>query len=97
MHKTSFVFPFIGGRKIKYVVTNNKALDINLTNEHITYFESIVPFNPGFPSNMIVSSEDDVGFQISVDPTQEKKYPWSCFIASSFDVSDRFREFCYLS
>jgi hypothetical protein len=55
MHKTTFVFPLVGGRKVEHLVANLEALDIELTDEHIAYLEGIVPFNPGFPASIIVS------------------------------------------
>ncbi|KAF9472239.1 Aldo/keto reductase [Pholiota conissans] len=56
MKKTPFVFPLVGGRKVEHLVANLEALDITLTNEHIQFLEGIIPFNPGFPSVMIVST-----------------------------------------
>ncbi|KAF6744469.1 NADP-dependent oxidoreductase domain-containing protein [Ephemerocybe angulata] len=53
MHKTQFVFPIIGGRKVEHLVSNLEALDISLTDEHLKAIESAVPFNPGFPHYMI--------------------------------------------
>ncbi len=34
---------------------NLKALDISLSKEQIEYLESTIPFDPGFPTTMIVS------------------------------------------
>ncbi|KAF8192149.1 NADP-dependent oxidoreductase domain-containing protein [Pholiota molesta] len=53
MHKTTFVFPLVGGRKVEHLVANLEALDIELTDEHIAFLESIVPFHPGFPASII--------------------------------------------
>ncbi|PBK87966.1 Aldo/keto reductase [Armillaria gallica] len=53
MHKTPYVFPIIGGRKVEHLEANLKALDISLSKEHIEYLESTVPFDPGFPTTMI--------------------------------------------
>ena len=33
------------------------ALDITLTAEHIAQLEAVIPFDPGFPTTMIVSSK----------------------------------------
>jgi len=49
MHKTPYVFPIIGGRKIEHLMDNIKALDISLSDEQIAYIESILPFEIGFP------------------------------------------------
>lgn len=55
MQKAPFVFPIIGGRKVEHLHANVEALEISLSPEQIAYLESIVPFDPGFPSNFIVS------------------------------------------
>ncbi|KZT28886.1 Aldo/keto reductase [Neolentinus lepideus HHB14362 ss-1] len=49
MHKTPYVFPIIGGRKVEHLMDNIKALDISLSDEQIAYIESILPFDIGFP------------------------------------------------
>jgi len=54
MQKTPYVFPILGGRKVEHLVANIEALDIALTDEHMKYLESVVPFDPGFPNFMIV-------------------------------------------
>ncbi|KAJ2933934.1 hypothetical protein H1R20_g3146, partial [Candolleomyces eurysporus] len=53
MHKTRFVFPIIGGRKVEHLQDNIEALDIALTREHIEFLESILPFDKGFPATII--------------------------------------------
>ena len=55
MQKAPFVFPIIGGRKVEHLLANLEALDISLSDEQIKYLESIIPFEPGFPSSLIVS------------------------------------------
>jgi aryl-alcohol dehydrogenase-like predicted oxidoreductase len=50
------VFPIIGGRKVEQLQQNIAALDISLTPEQVQRIENAVPFNIGFPSNMIVST-----------------------------------------
>ncbi|KAI0686226.1 Aldo/keto reductase [Earliella scabrosa] len=49
MHKTTHVFPIIGGRKIEHLQANIAALDITLSDEQIKFLEDALPFNPGFP------------------------------------------------
>ncbi|EXJ92399.1 aryl-alcohol dehydrogenase AAD14 [Capronia epimyces CBS 606.96] len=51
--KTTNVFPIVGGRKVEHLKDNIKALSIKLTDKQIQQLESVVPFEPGFPSNMI--------------------------------------------
>jgi hypothetical protein len=55
MQKTPYVFPIIGGRKVEQLEANMESLAISLTPEHMKYLESIVPFDIGFPSILIVS------------------------------------------
>ncbi|KDR66516.1 hypothetical protein GALMADRAFT_258994 [Galerina marginata CBS 339.88] len=50
MQKTTYVFPIIGGRKVEHLLANLEALDIVLTEDQISYLESVVEFQPGFPS-----------------------------------------------
>lgn len=54
MQKTPYVFPLVGGRKVEQLYGNLEALDISLSPEQIKYLESIIPFDPGFPTSMIV-------------------------------------------
>ncbi|KAG2151302.1 NADP-dependent oxidoreductase domain-containing protein [Suillus clintonianus] len=53
MHKTPYVFPIIGGRKVEHLEANVESLAISLTPEQVKYLESIVPFDLGFPSTII--------------------------------------------
>lgn len=57
MGKTPYVFPIVGGRKVEHLMDNVKALEISLTPEQITFIESVVPFDPGFPHSMVVSTQ----------------------------------------
>ena len=40
---------------MEHLQANVDALRIRLTDEHVKYLESILPFDPGFPNTMIVS------------------------------------------
>jgi len=53
MQKTPYVFPIIGGRKVEHLLANLEALEISLSNDQIKYLESVVPYEPGFPTWMI--------------------------------------------
>ncbi|KAJ2959771.1 hypothetical protein NQZ79_g4793 [Umbelopsis isabellina] len=53
MAKAPNVFPLVGGRKIEHLQDNIQSLKIKLTDDQITYLESILPFEPGFPNNFI--------------------------------------------
>ncbi|KAH7925891.1 Aldo/keto reductase [Leucogyrophana mollusca] len=58
MHKTPYVFPIIGGRKVEQLLGNIEALEVKLTPEHIQYLDGIIPFDPGFPTSMIGDGSD---------------------------------------
>ncbi|EMC96270.1 hypothetical protein BAUCODRAFT_122290 [Baudoinia panamericana UAMH 10762] len=49
MHKTPYVFPIVGGRKIEHLEGNVEALSIQLTPEEIEEVEAAEPFDAGFP------------------------------------------------
>ena len=54
LHKTPYVFPIIGGRKVEHLHANIEALEVSLTPEHLKYLESILPFSHGFPYEFFV-------------------------------------------
>lgn len=58
LHKTPYVFPIVGGRKVEHLLANLEALDISLDDEQINYLESIFPFDLGFPTNFIGNGID---------------------------------------
>ncbi|OCH91289.1 Aldo/keto reductase [Obba rivulosa] len=53
MQKTTYVFPIVGGRKVEHLMDNIDALNISLSDEQIKYLEGVLPFDTGFPVNMI--------------------------------------------
>ncbi|KAH7319921.1 norsolorinic acid reductase [Stachybotrys elegans] len=53
MHKAPYVFPIVGGRKVEHLKGNIDALSINLRVEDLHDIESAVPFDLGFPHNML--------------------------------------------
>ncbi|KZP16089.1 arylalcohol dehydrogenase [Athelia psychrophila] len=53
MQKTTYVFPILGGRKVSHLKGNIEALSISLSKEQMQYLESVLPFDQGFPNNMI--------------------------------------------
>lgn len=55
LHKTTHVFPILGGRKPEHLLANIEALEISLTPEQIAYLESVKPFEKGFPYSAFVS------------------------------------------
>ncbi len=55
MQKAPYVFPIVGGRKPEHLRANLEALDLTLTDAHYALLESVLPFPPLYPYNMIVS------------------------------------------
>lgn len=53
MHKAPYVFPIIGGRKVEHLKGNIQALDLRLSGEDIAEIEDALPFDVGFPHNML--------------------------------------------
>ena len=56
MQKTPYVFPIVGGRKVEHLMDNIAALDVRLGPEHYRKIEGAVPFEVGFPTDLIVRS-----------------------------------------
>ena len=53
MHKSPYVFPIIGGRKLEHLKSNIEALSIELSDEEIDEIENAAPFDIGFPLNFL--------------------------------------------
>ncbi|KAK7438468.1 putative aryl-alcohol dehydrogenase aad14 [Stygiomarasmius scandens] len=54
MHKATYVFPIVGGRKIEQLEQNIEGLTISLTPEQIKFLEDEAPtFDLGFPTTSI--------------------------------------------
>ncbi|PQE06488.1 Norsolorinic acid reductase protein [Rutstroemia sp. NJR-2017a WRK4] len=53
MHKTPYVFPIIGQRKVEHLKANIDALSVELSEEEIDEIEGAAPFDIGFPMNLI--------------------------------------------
>jgi aryl-alcohol dehydrogenase-like predicted oxidoreductase len=61
MHKTPYVFPIVGCRKVSYLKDNIEALNLKLSDEEIDEIEDAVPFDLGFPSNFITAGKRLIG------------------------------------
>ena len=53
MHKSPYVFPIVGGRKVEHLDGNIKALGLSLTPEEITEIDNAYAFDLGFPHTFI--------------------------------------------
>ena len=54
LHKTPYVFPLVGGRKVEHLKQNIQALDISLSPEQIHRIDGAKPLDFGFPYSLIV-------------------------------------------
>ncbi|KAJ7589868.1 aryl-alcohol dehydrogenase [Mycena floridula] len=59
MHRTPYVFPIIGGRKVEHLHANLEALEISLTADHMKQIEAATPIALGFPYEMLGNGETD--------------------------------------
>ncbi|KAI9821770.1 MAG: hypothetical protein M1827_002351 [Pycnora praestabilis] len=53
MHKSPYVFPICGGRKIDHLKGNIEALGLELSKADIDEIEDAAPFDIGFPQNFL--------------------------------------------
>ncbi|KAL9130212.1 MAG: hypothetical protein Q9217_001557 [Psora testacea] len=53
MHKAPYVFPIVGGRKVEHLKGNVEALKVELTDQELDEIEAAVPFDVGFPLDMM--------------------------------------------
>ncbi|KAJ4213280.1 hypothetical protein NW759_011122 [Fusarium solani] len=53
LHKTPYVFPILGGRKLDHIRGNIEALGLRLTRQEIEHIETAYPFDVGFPHNFL--------------------------------------------
>ncbi|KAI5463802.1 NADP-dependent oxidoreductase domain-containing protein [Mariannaea sp. PMI_226] len=53
MHKTPYVFPIVGGRKVEHIKGNIEALTLELSEEDIQEIDNAIEFDLGFPHNIL--------------------------------------------
>jgi diketogulonate reductase-like aldo/keto reductase len=53
MHKTPYVFPILGGRKVSHLKANISALRIALSDAEMEEIEGAYDFDIGFPHNLM--------------------------------------------
>jgi len=53
MHKTPYVFPIVGGRKVEHLKGNIAALGISLSEDDLEEIEKAYVFDPGFPHTFL--------------------------------------------
>lgn len=68
MHKTPYVFPICGGRKIEQLKGNIEALKVQLTQEDMDEIDNALPFDLGFPHNFMISRAGEASLGHEVGP-----------------------------
>ncbi len=53
MHKSPYVFPIVGGRKVNHLKGNIAALGLELSDKEIEEIDGATPFDLGFPLNFL--------------------------------------------
>lgn len=53
MHKTPYVFPIVGGRKVEHSKGNVEALGLELSDKDIEDIDGAAPFDAGCPMNFL--------------------------------------------
>lgn len=56
LHKTPYVFPICGGRKVEHLKGNIEALGLRLSKEDLDLIETSYPFDVGFPHNFLTGN-----------------------------------------
>ncbi|OAQ72504.1 aryl-alcohol dehydrogenase [Pochonia chlamydosporia 170] len=75
LHKAANVVPLVGGRKVEHLEDNIKALSIRLSEEQITYLESVVEFDVGFPHDFLGTDPNVTGRSMRLDRNALLKFP----------------------
>lgn len=67
-HKSAYVFPIVGGRKIEHLKSNIEALAIELSDEEIEEIEGAAPFDHGFPLNFVFGYGGGPKYNMNMGP-----------------------------
>jgi len=59
IQKVPYVYPIVGCRKVEHLQDNINALGIVLTDQHFKEIEGAIPFDVGFPHNMVGTSAEN--------------------------------------
>ncbi|KAH6714131.1 NADP-dependent oxidoreductase domain-containing protein [Leptodontidium sp. MPI-SDFR-AT-0119] len=73
-HKTPYVFPIIGARKVEHVKAFNDSLSIALTQEDLDSVDGAVPFNPLFPMTFLYEFGADRKYSLSLTAADNFMY-----------------------
>ena len=67
-HKSPYVFPIVGGRKVAHLKGNIEALSIELSDEELDEIDSAAPFDHGFPLSMLFEYGSDKKYNLRMGP-----------------------------
>lgn len=87
MHKTPYVFPICGGRKVEHLKGNIEALSVQLSQEDMDEIESAVPFDLGFPHSFAIAMGGPVSLGHEIGPGDL----WLSKMAGNVDYVERER------
>jgi hypothetical protein len=83
LHKTPYVFPIVGGRKVEHLKGNIEALSLELSDAELDEIDKAVPFDVGFPLNFLFGENYKV--------RMTAKDMWLIATAAHLDVPDHER------
>jgi aryl-alcohol dehydrogenase-like predicted oxidoreductase len=66
MHKTPYVFPIVGGRKLSHLKGNIEGLSLELSKEDMDEIEAATSFEIGFPMNFLAGGVPGEGFLVQM-------------------------------
>ena len=67
-HKSPYVFPIVGGRKIEHLKGNIEALGIELSDEELDEIDEAAPFDHGFPVNFVFEYGGEKKYNLRMGP-----------------------------
>ena len=67
-HKSPYVFPIVGGRKIDHLKANIEALRIELSDEELEEIDKAAPFDHGFPLNFVFEYGGEKKYNLRMGP-----------------------------
>ncbi|KAL4886458.1 norsolorinic acid reductase [Aspergillus karnatakaensis] len=57
LHRTPYVFPIVGGRKVEHLMANINALSVELSKDEMSEIDGAVPFDAGYPHTYIFGAQ----------------------------------------
>ena len=67
-HKSPYVFPIVGGRKVEHLKGNIEALKIELSDQELEEIDNAAPFEHGFPFDFMFGYGGDKKYNLNMGP-----------------------------